>query len=299
MSVYDRRSTYGPTLADIMEDEEYKVQVDKALDSYPIYDESFRPVLNQRIVDHFWLREIGQDTPRLFSFYLGRKLREVMPQINVVFSTLATKDVLSTADLDIKDNRQGTTTDKGMSANDTTQDTKSHTGTTTVSDGTRQDNGKQSVSGENSTESVTDSDSKTSSRGLNSNNPNNTMRSQYTSDYYNSGAFADGNGEDHSKTTSKGTTGDDTVSSATSTTHDKTVSDSDSTGHSDAATHVASENHGTSLEDYISHKYGRDGVLLPEALKAYYDGYNNGFTLVFQELEPCFTQYVTDHYNGY
>ena len=62
---------------------------DLKLNDYEIYDEAFRPILNQRIVDHFYLREIGASTIEQFIFYLNRTMREVMPVYNPVFKRLA------------------------------------------------------------------------------------------------------------------------------------------------------------------------------------------------------------------
>lgn len=63
---------------------------DLGLADYPIWDEGKRKWLNDRIIDHFMLREIGCETPTQFIFYLNRKMREKMPPINTVFAYLET-----------------------------------------------------------------------------------------------------------------------------------------------------------------------------------------------------------------
>lgn len=65
-----------------------KYGYDLELNDYPIFDETYRDVLNKLIIDHFWLREIAAETPTLFIFYLNRKMREEMPGINPVFEAL-------------------------------------------------------------------------------------------------------------------------------------------------------------------------------------------------------------------
>lgn len=40
---------------------------------YPIYDESYRNVLEHEILFHFYMREIGAETYGLFNYYLARK----------------------------------------------------------------------------------------------------------------------------------------------------------------------------------------------------------------------------------
>lgn len=57
------------------------------LDAYPIFDENYRIVLNQKIINHFWFREIGQETPDRFNFMLGRKMCEIMPYYNQLYKT--------------------------------------------------------------------------------------------------------------------------------------------------------------------------------------------------------------------
>ena len=57
------------------------------LDHYPIFDEDYRKELNQKIVEHFWFREIGQETADRFNFFLGRKMNEIMPYYNQLYKS--------------------------------------------------------------------------------------------------------------------------------------------------------------------------------------------------------------------
>ena len=52
---------------------------------YPIFDESHRAKLNEKIVAHYALREIGSETPQMFVFYLGRTMREQMDYFNQLY----------------------------------------------------------------------------------------------------------------------------------------------------------------------------------------------------------------------
>lgn len=74
-------------------------------EDYPIFDELYRPVLNQRITDHYALYEIGQETPNMFVFALNRRMREIMRYYNqlylseqIVFDPLSTMDYTDTTD---------------------------------------------------------------------------------------------------------------------------------------------------------------------------------------------------------
>lgn len=57
----------------------------KALESYPIFDENYRETLNQYILNHFWIREIGAETVGEFDLFLMNTLNEIMPYYNGLF----------------------------------------------------------------------------------------------------------------------------------------------------------------------------------------------------------------------
>lgn len=57
------------------------------LDSYPIFNENHRAELNQKIIDHFYFREIGFETAELFNFHLKRTMNEIMPYYNKLFQS--------------------------------------------------------------------------------------------------------------------------------------------------------------------------------------------------------------------
>ena len=55
--------------------------------SYPIFDESYRQTLNNKIINHYLYEEIGQETPALFSHYLQNRLNEIMPKYNKLYES--------------------------------------------------------------------------------------------------------------------------------------------------------------------------------------------------------------------
>lgn len=61
--------------------------VDIGLKDYPIWDESYRTKLNDFIINHFYLREIGQETPALFIHYLNMTMNEIMPYYVKLYNT--------------------------------------------------------------------------------------------------------------------------------------------------------------------------------------------------------------------
>lgn len=60
---------------------------DLGLKNYPIFSESHRQELNQKIVNHFRYREIGYETVTQFIFALNRKMFEIMPFYNQLYES--------------------------------------------------------------------------------------------------------------------------------------------------------------------------------------------------------------------
>lgn len=101
------------------------------LDSYPIWDEKERLGLNRLIIDHFWNRDIGQETISMFTFMLRRTMREIMPTYNQLYSTqklLAGKEL---ATYDLSTVRTGTV--KDTSTSESESDTSSEADATSES----------------------------------------------------------------------------------------------------------------------------------------------------------------------
>lgn len=74
--------------------QEYADAVYKAigLDKYPIFDETYRSSLNDKIIDHFYFREIGFETAAQFRWYMRRTMNEIMPYYNQLYSS---KDLIT------------------------------------------------------------------------------------------------------------------------------------------------------------------------------------------------------------
>lgn len=59
------------------------------LTAYPIFDETYRESLNEKIIAHFYFREIGQETPDRFNYMLARRMNEIMPYYNQLYKSEA------------------------------------------------------------------------------------------------------------------------------------------------------------------------------------------------------------------
>ena len=78
---------------DVPEGQEYANAVYKyiGLSKYPIFDESYRSKLNDKIIDHYFFREIGQETAAQFAFMVKRTMQEVMPKYNRIYEAMLTE----------------------------------------------------------------------------------------------------------------------------------------------------------------------------------------------------------------
>ena len=61
---------------------------DIGLKDYPIYNEAHRETLNNMIINHYFMSEIGQETPELFKIYLNNTMNEIMPRYNLMYKAL-------------------------------------------------------------------------------------------------------------------------------------------------------------------------------------------------------------------
>lgn len=70
------------------------------LDDYPIYDESHRQVLNDKVLRRYWMREIGFETFGQFKWNLRRRMHELMPYYNDLYrSAEMITDPMTTKDM--------------------------------------------------------------------------------------------------------------------------------------------------------------------------------------------------------
>lgn len=90
---------------------------DVGLKDYPIFDESYREQLNNKIIQHYYFREIGFETEALFKNRLNQKMNEIMPYYNQMYESSKLKiDPLSTIDLEEVFSRKSKTTGEGTSS---------------------------------------------------------------------------------------------------------------------------------------------------------------------------------------
>lgn len=81
------------------------------LDKYPIFREEYRRGLNDKIIDHYYVREIGAETAGLFAMFVRRTMNEQMPYFNQLYeSTLLKFDPMDEVDMRYTDDGESSST---------------------------------------------------------------------------------------------------------------------------------------------------------------------------------------------
>ena len=114
---------YTTTIRNLMDN-----NFDFGLKDYPIFDAEYRTILNNKILMHYYMDEIGFETAGLFKVYLNNKMNEIMPYYNELYKKQ--KDLLlnfdKTTNLTETFTRDNTT-DTNTKSNSTSSNTASGT----------------------------------------------------------------------------------------------------------------------------------------------------------------------------
>ena len=55
------------------------------LGTYPVFDEAYRPIINGKIIDEYYTREIGSETIDNWALMIRRKMDQIMPYYNKLY----------------------------------------------------------------------------------------------------------------------------------------------------------------------------------------------------------------------
>lgn len=104
---------------------------------FPIFDENYRPVLCQKILKHYYTREIGEETFGLWQLRLNTRLNEIMPFYNQLYKMMGDDEINLFDDTNLKKtgNREENV-DKDGNANTNTNTTKNGSTTNNYEEGT-------------------------------------------------------------------------------------------------------------------------------------------------------------------
>lgn len=98
------------------------LSMDKVFDfEYPIFDESYRRVLQKKILKHYYTREICAETVGLWKLWLNTRLNEIMPYYNKLYKTEQLKfNPLHDVDITRTHSGSGSNTGNSKSSSDGT-----------------------------------------------------------------------------------------------------------------------------------------------------------------------------------
>ena len=251
-----------------------EVEYPLKLDTYPIFDESYRQSLNDKIINHYYFHEIGFETPDRFNHYLSVRMNDIMPYYNQLYkSELLKIDPLYSTNLEKVINYTGTESNlNNLSGNKTIANENNTTQTndlTTTSDISNSSTGQHNS---DSTLKKYENDTPQTPLQINQLNEDGFYLTKYNQD----GSI----GNDRS------TTSEESISETSNTgTVTNAQTDNGTITETKATTNTVTKN----LEDSHSIK-GNDNISQAELLMKYRDTFINIDLLIIGELENLFMQ---------
>lgn len=281
---------------------------------FPIFDETYRPILEKKILKHYYTREIGLETVGLWKLFLDTKLNEIMPYYNQLYKSELISfnpmyDVDLTRDHQLKrleDIKETGTQESDTNRNGTLDTTANKTGAThdtslTTDHGTaNQDiSNQKTVHGTNgdttdvtTTVSHVDKFSDTPQGALDGlKNDTYMSEARIVDDTNTSKTIVSGNDDINENNTGNTTTETDATSDTTSdgrTTQNETIN----TTNTDKENRVATQNTNknlNSIDDYIEHVTGKtSGVSYSKLLNEFRETFLNIDMLIINDLSDLF-----------
>ena len=257
---------------------------DIGLKDYPIFDENYREVLNTKIINHYFFREIGMETAELFKRYLNTTMNEIMPYYNQLykselleFNPFYNVDKTVTAD---KNNNHvsdfiGNVTGKNQqttdSENNQINNSKQQTTTTANSVG----------------ESVGNSTTTDKNKNVASDTPQGflSINSIDNNTYATTAEMANAESVNNTKATS--TNSENGITDQT--TADETKATANSESNATTETDTANKTTSNDFENYVNHVVGKsEGETYSEMLIKFRETFLNIDMMIIDELKTCF-----------
>ena len=266
---------------------------DIGLKNYPIFDENYRELLNQKIINHYYFREIGMETAELFKRYLNTTMNEIMPYYNQLYKSEllefnpfynVDKTIVSDKNNNSVSDFIGNTTGKNQQNADTentqTNNGKQQTTTAATSVGESVGNSKGSGKTTNKSKRVS-SDTPQGFLSINS-----IDRETYAS------AAEMANGETVNEFTvndTKATSNNSESGTTEQTNVAETKAKGNTTSNATTETDTANKTTSNDFENYVSHVIGKsEGETYSEMLLKFRDTFLNIDMMIIDELKTCF-----------
>ena len=241
---------------------------DLGLKEYPIFDENYRETLNEKIIKHYYFREIGQETAGLFKFYLNQKMSEIMPYYNQLYkSELIEFNPLYNVDHEIK-------SDKNNILNSSRADSSETHGSNTADNVSTGNN-----IGSNSSEATNTTTQSADGKNVHSDTPQGLLSiDSIENEVYASTA-------DYDKNSSESTANSTGSNSHTESTNNRFIGNNTN----DMAMNSNGNSSQNGIENYISHVVGKEGTeTYSEMLTKFRDTFLNIDMMIINELQDLF-----------
>lgn len=251
---------------------------------FPIYDESYRTVLETKIVKHFYTREICAETVGRWKLFLDERLNLIMPYYNQRYkSTLLEFNPLYDVDLttDHSKDNSGNSENSGTSENNT-ENNRTYS---------RNDKYDRNL-GENTDYTRDLKDGTTTNQGnndwtYNNDTPQGGVQGLESGNYLSSATHQTAN----DVTTETGTETGTTNTKVSQTGNDnRTINDTDDTSRTDNGTTTGKANY-TDTESYLEHVKGKtSGASFSTMLTEYRTTFLNIDNEIINNLDDLFMQ---------
>ena len=257
---------------------------DIGLKDYPIFDENYRESLNQKIINHYYFREIGMETAELFKRYLNNTMREIMPYYNQLYKSELLEfnpfyNVDKTVTADKNNNSVSDFVGNISGKNTQTADTEN----------TQTNNGKQqtTTAATSTGESVGNSTTTNRNKNVSSDTPQGFLSINSIENETYASAAEMGNAE--SINNSKATSNNAENGITDQTTADETKATGNSKSNATTETDTANKTTSNDFENYISHVIGKsEGETYSEMLMKFRETFLNIDMMIIDELKTCF-----------
>lgn len=281
---------------------------------FPIFDEAYRPILEKKILKHYYTREIGLETVGLWKLFLDTKLNEIMPYYNQLYKSELISfnpmyDVDLTRDHQLKrleDIKETGSQESDTNRNGTLDTTSNKTGTThdtslTTDHGTANQDISNQKTAHGTNGDTTDVTTTVSHVDKFSDTPQGALDGLKNDTYMSEARIVDdtntsktvvsGSDDINENNTGNTTTETDATSDTTSdgiTTQNETVN----TTNTDKENRVATQNTNknlNSIDDYIEHVTGKtSGVSYSKLLNEFRETFLNIDMLIINDLSDLF-----------
>lgn len=266
---------------------------DIGLKTYPIFDENYRELLNQKIINHYYFREIGMETAELFKRYLNTTMCEIMPYYNQLYKSEllefnpfynVDKTIVSDKNNNSVSDFIGNTTGKNQQNADTentqTNNVKQQTTTAATSVGESVGNSRGSGKTTNKSKRVS---SDTPQGFLSINSIDNET-------YASAAEMANGETVNEFTVNDTKATSNNSESGTTDQTNiAETKAKGNTTSNATTETDTANKTTSNDFENYVSHVIGKsEGETYSEMLLKFRDTFLNIDMMVIDELKTCF-----------